>query len=369
MKIGFVLDDTLDVADGVQQAVITTGEHLKHLGHDVHYITSCSYRKDITNVHSFVKLINVRFNGNKMRIPLPANKKKIKKFLNEHNFDVLHVQMPYSPLFAEKVLLSANKRTKIVGTFHILPYSKLSVLSGYILGMILRRSLARIDHLIAVSSPAAEFCNQIFKVNAEVIPNPINISQFKVKPQPPVSKYKRIVFLGRLVRRKGAVELLEAYNLLLKTQPDLIATTELVIAGEGELKNELLDKAKLLPQGAKVEFLGFIEEEDKPNLLNSADIAAFPSLGGESFGIVLVEAMASGAKNIIAGNNPGYSSVLGHYPELLVDPKNTKEFADKLRVFLSIDDYKISRDIDFEAECKKYDIDVVCKKLLGLYNS
>lgn len=369
MKIGFVLDDTLDVADGVQQAVITTGEHLKHLGHDVHYITSCSYRKDITNVHSFVKLINVRFNGNKMRIPLPANKKKINKFLNEHNFDVLHVQMPYSPLFAEKVLLSASKRTKIVGTFHILPYSKLSVLSGYILGMILRRSLARIDHLIAVSSPAAEFCNQIFKVSAEVIPNPINISQFKIKSKTPKSKYKRIVFLGRLVRRKGAMELLDAYNLLLRMHPDLVTITELVIAGEGELKNELLAKASLLPKNAKVKFLGFIEEKDKPALLNSADIAVFPSLGGESFGIVLVEAMASGARNIIAGNNPGYSSVLGQYPELLVDPKNTKQFAEKLRFFLNNDDYKISKDIDYKTECKKYDIDVICNKLLDLYNS
>lgn len=369
MKIGFVLDDTLDVADGVQQAVITTGEHLKHLGHDVHYITSYSTRKDLSNVHSFVKLVNVKFNGNRMRIPLPAKKKKIKKFLDEHNFDVLHVQMPYSPLFAEKVLLSANRKTKIVGTFHILPYSKLSVLSGHLLGIILRRSLNRIDNVIAVSTPAAEFCEQIFKRKADVIPNPINTSQFRVRSSVPENKYKKIVFLGRLVRRKGATELIDAFILLFEINPDLIGKVELVIAGDGELKSELIKKANHLPKNARVKFLGFIEEKDKSFLLNSADIAVFPSLGGESFGIVLVEAMASGAKNIIAGDNPGYRSVLGHYPDLLVNPKNTKQFAEKLRVFLNMDDSATGKVIDFEAECKKYDTDVVCKKLLFLYNS
>ena len=369
MKIGFVLDDTLDVSDGVQQAVITTGEHLKTLGHDVHYITSSSSRKDITNVHSFVKLMDVSFNGNKMRIPLPANRKKIKKFLTQQNFDVLHVQMPYSPLFAEKVILSASKKTKIIGTFHILPYSKISTLSGKFLGLLLRRSLNRIDKFVAVSPPAASFCEQIFKKAAVVVPNPVELAHFKMLAKKSKHHLKRIVFLGRLVERKGAVELLDAFNLTLLRNPGSIETVELVIAGDGELKTKLSNKAKKLPDGAKVTFLGFINEKDKPALLNSADIAVFPSLGGESFGIVLVEAMAAGSKTIIAGDNPGYRSVLGQYPQLLVDPKNTENFANKLQEFLRYSNDSLPIGVDFEKESKKYDVSVVCGQLLKLYNS
>lgn len=121
MTIGYVIDDTLDKSDGVQAAVIDIAEHIRSLGHDVHYIVPSSSRNDLENIHSIAEIVKLKFNGNSIGTPLPASKKKIKQLLGDVEFDVLHVQMPYSPHFAAKVILMASPETTIVGTFHIPP--------------------------------------------------------------------------------------------------------------------------------------------------------------------------------------------------------------------------------------------------------
>jgi len=368
MKIGFALDDTLDVQDGVQQAVITIGEYMRSQGHDVHYITSQTNRQDLLNVHSLTRTIRVTFNGNKMRIPLPVSRKKIKHFLSQHNFDVLHVQMPYSPLFIEKLILCSPENTKIIGTFHILPYTKISSVSTRLLGLLLSRSLKKFDNVISVSEPARLFCLKAFKAESIVIPNPIALQKFKnIKKNK--HEYKQIVFLGRLVERKGARELLEAYRKFLEDNETLRAKCELVIAGKGEQDKTLKFLAGSFPEGTNIKFLGFVDERDKPRLLGNADLAVFPSTGGESFGIVLVEAMASGSRLILAGDNPGYASVMHDFPGLLVNPKDTTKFAEKLRELLEDNQYNSALSAKLSKESEKYDIVKVAGSLLKLYSS
>lgn len=368
MKIGLALDDTLDVQDGVQQAVITLGEYMRSLGHDVHYIASQTKRQDLLNVHSIARTVQVSFNGNKMRIPLPVSRRKIKHFLIKQSFDVIHVQMPYSPLFIEKLILCSTKSTKIVGTFHILPYTKISSISTSLLGLLLWRSLKKINKVISVSEPARLFCLESFKVDSVVVPNPIALQKFRSvkKVQNP---YKRIVFLGRLVERKGARELLEAYRKFLEDNESMRSKSELVIAGKGEQESTLKLLAEKLPRGTNIKFLGFVSEEDKPNLLASADISVFPSTGGESFGIVLIEAMASGSRLVLAGNNPGYSSVMQDFPALLVDPKNTSKFAKKLNELLEDNSNNLDLSKRLYKESEKYDVKKVADQLLELYSS
>lgn len=370
MTIGFVLDDSLDKPDGVQQAVLTTGEWMRTKGHDVHYLVGRSERTDIENVHSLVKTLRVKFNGNTMGTPLPASSSQLKEFLKSHSFDVLHVCMPYSPFFAAKIIKLAPKSTKIIGTFHILPYTKFSSVATKQLARFLRSSLKRFDAFVSVSEPAAMFAKASFGISSVVIPNQVTTANFiKARGSAEKSKVKRIVFLGRLEERKGVLELVKAYKTLLETDRKQIVTTKLIIGGKGPLKDTVHGQLMSLPRGAQTEQLGFIPEADKARLLASADVAVFPSTSGESFGIILVEAMAAGSRLIIAGDNPGYTSVLGDKPALLFNPRNTAEFAEKLAWALK--DTPETKELGtwLHDQAELYDVANVGEQLLLLYGS
>jgi len=364
MKIGIVLDDTLDKPDGVQQHVLTVGTWLTKQGHEVHYLVANTDRKDIPNLHSLGRFINVKYNKNNVRTPLPANRGKIRALLNQENFDVLHVQLPYSPFLAKQVIKYASKQTAVIGTFHILPASRLHGYSNKLLRAILGRSIRRFDEIVAVSEPAVHFARKAYGISARYLPNPIDVGSFRSGKR--LGKYNarklNIVFLGRLVTRKGILELIDAYN----TLPDNLASqTRLIICGKGPLKA----RAKaLVKEGRSVIFEGFVSESDKPNFLASADIAVFPSTGGESFGIVLIEAMAAGAKVVIGGNNPGYMSILGAQPYLLFNPRDRDNFVEHLTMF--INDTKMREKMySWQQETVgQYDINVVGPKLLDIYD-
>src|SRR3989344_1271873 len=98
MKIGFVLDDGFDRLDGVQQYMLTYGQWLTKEGHEVHYLVGETTHSIIPNLHSLSRNLKVRFNKNRSSIPLKIYKNAIKKLLSEEKFDVLHIQMPYSPM-------------------------------------------------------------------------------------------------------------------------------------------------------------------------------------------------------------------------------------------------------------------------------
>src|SRR5262249_47986688 len=115
LKVGFVLDDSLDRPDGVQQYVVAVGNWLKQRGHSVRYIASTTHRTDMQGIHSLGSNIAVRFNGNVMRIPLPANRRHIREVLDSERFDILHVQMPFSPFLAGRVLAMTGAETAVIG--------------------------------------------------------------------------------------------------------------------------------------------------------------------------------------------------------------------------------------------------------------
>jgi len=326
MKIAFVLDDTLDKPDGVQQYVKTVGAYLSAKGHEVHYITGESHLAQQRYVHPMSKNVKVRFNGNVLSVPLPASRRKVRRLLMEEKYDVLHIQMPYSPLMAHRVVAEAPPATAIVGTFHILPFGKLSSVATRALGLCLRRSLLKIHETCAVSEPASEFARQSFGIRPVVIPNAVDLAymrSIKTKPQ------TKIVFLGRLVPRKGCLEFLRAVSLL---PPDILDAYEFIVAGKGPELNRLRQYAAA--KKLNITFLGFVEEAEKPVLFASAKLAVFPSVSGESFGIVLIEAMASGSGVVLGGNNPGYASVLSDTPESIIDPHDPRLFSRSIERFL-----------------------------------
>ncbi len=363
MKIGIVLDDTLDKPDGVQAAVITLGTWLLQKGNEVHYLVADTKRTDIPNVHGLGRFANVRFNGNTVRTPLPASRKKIKALLQKENFDILHIMLPYSPFLAKQVIRMAGPQTAVVGTFHILPASRLHGLSNKALRVLLGRSLQRFDKIVAVSEPAVHFARKAYGINATYVPNPIVTNDFRSGKR--IAAYGKnklnIVFLGRLVHRKGIIELIKAYNVL---DDDAALKTRLIIGGKGPLRARAKHLAR---QDRDIIFAGYISEKEKANFLASADIAVFPSISGESFGIVLVEAMAAGSGVVLGGNNPGYQSVLGQQPYLLFNPQDTVAFAEHLKLFAN-DQRLRERMHSWQDEAvMQYDISNVGESILKIY--
>lgn len=363
MKVALVFDDSLDRNDGVQQYVKSLGGWLTAEGHSVHYLVGQSTQRTNQTIHSLSHNVRVRFNKNRLSIPLPANKMAIKQLLLTENYDVLHVQMPYSPFMAGKVISAAPAGTAVVGTFHILPFGRLQRSASKALGVVQKRSLSRFNAICSVSPAAAAFANSHFGLETTIIPNLINLKAFSsaIHIHP-----KRIVFLGRLVPRKGCFELLKAIQLLCESKD--LAHIEVLIGGTGpELKTlkSFCDKSDL----SKVVFLGYVDENKKADLLASAEIAVFPSLGGESFGIVLLEAMAAGSGVVLGGNNAGYASVLAECPEALFDPKNTSAFAEILHKYLT----KTAPALTLHAQQQKmvlqYDTAVVGKQIVEMYQT
>ena len=181
MTIGYVLDDTLDKADGVQQAMIAIGEHMRSLGHNVHYIVAETDRTDLEHVHGIGAFWSLKFNGNSVRTPKPASKTEIRQLFNDIKFDVLHVQSPHSPLLSGRVMALAPKSTKIFGTFHILPYNWITSYGTRLVGISMKRNLRLFDHMFAVSEPARVFMEHSFGIAGSVLPNPVNYDFFAAK--------------------------------------------------------------------------------------------------------------------------------------------------------------------------------------------
>lgn len=366
MKIGFVLDDSLDRPDGVQQAVLTLGEWLRGQGHTVNYLVVNTTRRDIAGVRNLGRTLPVTFNGNKMGTALPVSKAMLRRYLAAERFDILHVQMPYSPFFGGRVIKAAPPATAVVGTYHILPINFWARFGSRLLGICQQSSLRRLALIAAVSKAAQEFAASNLRLPVAVIANPIEVERFK-RPQPEPGHRLRVVFLGRLVERKGIIELCKAWELCLTQHPELAARCELVIGGKGDLSETVVRWRARLPADWHIEQLGFVQESAKADLLNSADVAVFPSLGGESFGIILLEAMAAGARVVLGGDNPGYRSVLGDHPRQIVDAAKISQFASRLYEFLTnagarheAHDWQIKTVIN-------YDINVVGRQWLTIY--
>lgn len=366
LSIAFLYDDTLDSDNGVAQYVKTVGAWLSAQGHAVSYLVGETKMKDWAGgkVYSLSSNRTVIFNGNRLSMPMPAREGKIREVLARQRFDIMHVQVPYSPFMAKRVIENADSSTAVVGTFHIFPASHWVEKGSKFLRWLLRRSLKRFDAVVSVSPPATEFAQKVFGLKTRVLPNVVDVARFaEPATKSPKSASKRVVFLGRLVERKGCLQLLKAFNELHRILPEV----QLFIAGDGPQRPKLERYVKSKKLGKSVIFLGYIPEHDKPSLLASADIACFPSLYGESFGIVLIEAMASGAKTVLGGDNPGYASVLGKQRVLLVDANNTIKFAERMKKLII--DKPLKEEIRKwqSTEVKRYDIKNVGPQILDLY--
>ncbi|HIA91684.1 TPA: glycosyltransferase family 1 protein [Candidatus Saccharibacteria bacterium] len=360
LKIGFVFDDSLDRTDGIQQYIKTVGRWLLAHGHDVKFLVGETKHGPFPDrTYSLSKNFKVTGNGNSLSIPLPASSKQIKEVLAAEKFDVLHVQAPYNPLLAGKVLKHADSSTKKVGTFHIDADQWFTKAGARVMGFLQNKSLRQFDSFVSVSKAAQRFAHNNYSVSTEILPNVIQFA--KANTSANKSRHS-LVFLGRLVERKGCRHLLEAVALLEKKYM-------LTICGDGPQRKSLEALVDGLGLRDRVTFLGRVSEEEKYNQLAKAELAVFPSLHGESFGIVLLEAMSVGTVTL-GGDNPGYRTVLEDQAEhLLVDPTNTTELAARITTLVE-DDSLHQKLLQWQHDhVRKFDIEVVGPKLVELYSS
>jgi len=366
LTVGLLLDDGLDRPDGVQQYVLALARHLAERGHQVHLIASTTRREDLEHLHVLGRHLSVHFNGNVLSTPLPARPADVRALLAEVPFDVLHVQLPHSPVLAGRVVRRAGPAVAVVGTFLILPESALVAAGTRALGLLERRTLRRFDEVIALSPPAGEFARRAFGLPSTVIGMPLDLERFPAPAARPAGDPVRVVFLGRLVERKGPRELLDA-------AADVVARGltsrpwTLTLAGGGPLADDLRRRVADARLGDHVDLPGFVAEEAKAALLAGADLVVLPSTGGESFGISVVEAMACAGGPVLAGDNPGYAATMTGLEDQLVDPRDRAGFARTLARWIDDDEARAAATARQRVAVRRFDADAVVDEIEAVY--
>jgi phosphatidylinositol alpha-mannosyltransferase len=254
----------------------------------------------------------------------------IDRLFAEEKFDILHVHEPGIPLLAAQLL--SRSTAKNVATMHAsLPEGMISKSFEKLMKPFAKYIEPKL-HLVSAVSEVAKNISLGYAPNLDitVIPNGIRLSDYAhLGPSARKNKRQTVLYIGRLERRKGVTYLLDAFAGLQAEHPN----TELIIAGDGRHHARLEQKAEKLNL-KHVRFLGFVSETKKKQLLADADIYCSPAIYGESFGIVLLEAMAAGCVTI-AGNNPGYASVMTDRGRIsLVNPQDSSSFTERLELLL-----------------------------------
>ncbi len=368
LTIGFVFDDTLDALDGVQQHIITIGTELVRRGHDVHYLVGETHHSPVPQTVSLARNVMVSFNGNRMRIPLPVHKREIRAALAHNNYDILHIQAPYSPLFGGRVLECAPQSTGVVATYHIAPIDRRARYGGRALGLVNTHSHRRVDEVIAVSQVAAQYAQFTAHTHGTIIANPVNVEKFATAAHRATrdAAHPHIVFLGRLVPRKGAQLLLDALDYGERHGMFPMPGLHVTIAGDGPLMDDCVQRAARLR--TPVQFVGTVDE-GKADLLASADVAVFPAIGGETFGIVLPEAIASGAGVTLAGDNPGYRWTMRGDEDALfsVGPDHARVLAERITRALTDAPWARRLHAREEALLDRYNVQAVTDEVEQVY--
>jgi phosphatidyl-myo-inositol alpha-mannosyltransferase len=272
--------------------------------------------------------------------------------------------MPFSPLLGAKVINQTSDNTAVIATFHIVGERMFERYGSRLLQLATKKANKRLDKVLAVSEPAADYAKKYYKVDSEISPNVVELERYHLANSKRQTR-PTILFLGRLVERKGAQYLLVAVaNERVKLAE---MNARVLIAGDGPLRQKLEDMVDEYGLRELVHFLGYVEESNKPDLLASADLAVFPSTGGESFGIVLLEAMATNGPVVLAGDNDGYRSVLGKQFQMLVDPKDNIGFGRQIIKLLEDRELRNQLKRWQGLRVKDFDVDVVGHELEKIY--
>ena len=370
MKLALVSPYDFAYPGGVTEHVAHLAEQFRTHGHEVHIVAPSSDDEAEpslavdAHVHRIGRVVSIPANGSVARITLSLRSYlQAKRLLQEEQFDLIHLHEPLMPALPLTVLRHSN--TTNVGTFHAYRTTRLAYFYGK---GILRPFFRKLHGHIAVSSAAREFVGEYFPADYRIIGNGIDVRRFAERGAPLAELQDQrptVLFVGRLEKRKGLRFLLRAWPLVLERVP----SARLVVVGRGRpLEGYRRFAARQGWSPADVLFAGYVPSEDLPRYYQAADVFCAPNTGQESFGIVLLEAMAAGAP-IVASDIPGYRDVVTHGEHgLLVEPKNPPALADGLCRLLADPQLRTRMRRAGQIKAQRYDWSRIGAQVLDYYH-
>lgn len=356
MKIGLVTPYFYPLLGGVQEHVANLYLNLKARGHEARIITSSFLTKSPPVEFDEMDVIRIG-----LSVPYPINgsigwyalpwklRTKIREVLSRERFDLLHINESFIPGLPLTILKEA--KCKLISTFHAAGVRS----SAYRLGrFFLKEYFEKLDGRIAVSQAAKDFVGQYFRGEFEIIPNGVDLEKFKAGKTLRVydDGQINILFVGRLDRRKGLPHLLKAFRVIKKRFKEV----RLIVVGSDR---------KCIKED--VHFVGKVPPKYLQDYYHTAHIFCSPATGRESFGIILIEAMAAGIP-IVASSIPGYNEVVTSGREgLLVPPKDPFSLTQALAALISNPDLRREMGIAGRRRAEEFSWSVVTDSILAYY--
>ena len=367
MKIALVSPYDFAYPGGVVNHISALEHHFTKMGHQVKVIAPAS--KTIPSFGDrFIPIGKPRpipASGSICRVTISLRlASRIKEVLAQEKFDIIHLHEPFMPMLCSAVLRFSD--TANIGTFHACHGSP-----GYNFGwpisrLMLKRRRRKLDGKIAVSKPAMDFASKYVPGYYNIIPNGIDLEHFS----PDVSPIERycdgkinILFVGRLEKRKGLPHLLKAYQRVKQE----VSNCRLIAVGPGTRLRKKYEKQVRRSGLEDVVFAGYVSYDELPRYYKTAQVFCSPATGRESFGIVLLEAMAVG-KPVVASNIEGYASVITHGVDgLLVSPKDEEGLAQALISLMTNESYQQRMGASGILKAKEYSWEHISQRVLSYY--
>jgi len=361
MKILHVCPEGFSCFGGIQTHILNLSEFQKKQGHDVSVLTLKDKGNKRRNGYPSFEIgrpIPINVNGSITRINFGLiSFPKVKSLLEDKSVapDILHIHNPFAPRLAWQAL--KYSKAVNIATFHL--FGDFSIIQDLYLKFSTSVFCDKLHGRIAVSDTAGKMVRKYIKDPFTVIPNGVNVEKFE--DAKPLEKYRdgkiNILFVGRFNKRKGVEFLVKAFDNVVQKEKNV----RLMLVGKGDLS--------ILQTGKREKVLTFpnVSDDDLPRYYKTADIFCAPSYFGESFGIILLEAMAAGLP-VIAGCNEGYKELLDKTKAgILLDPRDIDYFAEVLLDLINDSEKrKKMREVAQEA-VRPYDWENVAKRIEEFY--
>jgi phosphatidylinositol alpha-mannosyltransferase len=358
-KIGIVCPYGWDTPGGVQAHVADLASYLISQGHSVSVLAPVTHDENLPEyLVSAGKPIAIPYNGAVARILFgPIAFARVRQWIAQGDFDLIHLHEPAIPSISLLACFAAEG--PMVGTFHASAKRQKAI---FAIGPILEPVIEKLTARIAVSEAARETLTEHLETDAVVVPNGIYARRLATGKVDPRWSGNTIGFIGRFQEpRKGLSILVESLPHIIKQNPDI----RVLVAGPGDSEEFL--KEVPLNLHHRFEFLGRITEEEKADFLHSIGVYVAPNTGGESFGIILAEALAAGAA-VVASDIPAFDALLGHgaYGTLFAS-ESASSLAEAVNKVLGDDALRNRLRADGKAYAQSFDWDVVAERIYDVY--